>query len=326
MKLFFRRFLLFTLLLWIFLGISPVLTIHFIPDTPQLSASPSAAPTPTASVHTADTGSFRILDESDGTILTVDEEDFLPCALLCEMSPDAPEEALKAQAVAIHTACSRMHLQNAGEDADFSCNTETHMVYAPPEAFASQYSEDWEETFTRVKSLCADITGLCLYYEDELITAPYFAVSAGCTQPYEDVWGGEPLPYLQAVACPSDLLYEYCRAETRFTPEEIQAAFPAISFSAAPESWFSALQLNSAGYVKSISLCGNILSGTQVRTALSLRSAAFTATFDGEDFVFTTLGIGHGVGMSQTGAVYMAENGAGYAEILSYFYPGTTLK
>ena len=40
------------------------------------------------------------------------------------------------------------------------------------------------------------------------------------------------------------------------------------------------------------------------------------------EFTFTTLGWGHGVGMSQAGAIYMAENGAGYAEILAYFYPG----
>lgn len=34
---------------------------------------------------------------------------------------------------------------------------------------------------------------------------------------------------------------------------------------------------------------------------------------------------GHGVGMSQVGAIYAAEQGIGYREILSFYYPKTTL-
>ena len=36
-------------------------------------------------------------------------------------------------------------------------------------------------------------------------------------------------------------------------------------------------------------------------------------------------GYGHGVGLSQYGAKYMAENGADYREILAHYYPGTEL-
>ena len=43
-------------------------------------------------------------------------------------------------------------------------------------------------------------------------------------------------------------------------------------------------------------------------------------------FVFTTYGWGHGVGMSQEGAISMAKNGKNYKQILSAYYPGTTLK
>ena len=35
---------------------------------------------------------------------------------------------------------------------------------------------------------------------------------------------------------------------------------------------------------------------------------------------------GHGIGLSQVGAKYAAENGVGYREILSFYYPYTTLK
>lgn len=43
-------------------------------------------------------------------------------------------------------------------------------------------------------------------------------------------------------------------------------------------------------------------------------------------FVFKVYGWGHGVGMSQYGAKQMANNGKTYEEILTHYYPGTTVK
>lgn len=43
-------------------------------------------------------------------------------------------------------------------------------------------------------------------------------------------------------------------------------------------------------------------------------------------FVFTTYGWGHGVGMSQEGAISMAKSGKDYKQILAAYYPGTTVK
>lgn len=43
-------------------------------------------------------------------------------------------------------------------------------------------------------------------------------------------------------------------------------------------------------------------------------------------FVFTSYGWGHGVGMSQEGAIAMAKSGSDYKQILANYYPGTTLK
>ena len=43
------------------------------------------------------------------------------------------------------------------------------------------------------------------------------------------------------------------------------------------------------------------------------------------DIVFNGKGYGHGVGLSQYGAVNMAKEGKGYEEILQFYFPGTTL-
>ena len=43
-------------------------------------------------------------------------------------------------------------------------------------------------------------------------------------------------------------------------------------------------------------------------------------------FVFTTYGYGHGVGLSQNGAIAMAKSGSDYKAILTHYFPGTTIK
>uniref|UniRef100_UPI003AF069BD SpoIID/LytB domain-containing protein n=1 Tax=Hominenteromicrobium sp. TaxID=3073581 RepID=UPI003AF069BD len=46
--------------------------------------------------------------------------DFLCGALPCEMAVSAPDEALKAQIIAIHTLYDRKRRENTGKDFDFS--------------------------------------------------------------------------------------------------------------------------------------------------------------------------------------------------------------
>ena len=68
------------------------------------------------------------------------------------------------------------------------------------------------------------------------------------------------------------------------------------------------------------------LSGSEVRQAAGLNSANFKVRVEGRDLVFTTIGYGHGVGLSQYGARYLALDGQTYDQILSHYYPGTQLR
>ena len=266
------------------------------------------------------------MNTANDTLLHVSEADFLPCALLCEMSPDAPQEALKAQIAAIATHYGRLREINRGSEYHFTCNTAENSIYVPKAQLADRFGDEWSGIFADISALCEEMRGKYLLYEGELITAPFFAISAGCTQPNENVWNGTPLPYLRGTACPFDTVHSAYREIKSFSPEEIRAAFPDIAFTEDPAQWFSPPTLYPTGYVEKIQLCGTQYSGVEVRTALSLRSAAFSVEFKEGAFYFTTSGWGHGVGMSQAGAVYLAEQGDSCEEILSYFYPGTELK
>ena len=82
------------------------------------------------------------------------------------------------------------------------------------------------------------------------------------------------------------------------------------------------LSQSPAGYILKIRIGNMTFTGRQVREALGLRSADFTYKKDGESIVFTTNGYGHGAGMSQYGAHYLAEEDKTYKEILAHYYTG----
>lgn len=65
---------------------------------------------------------------------------------------------------------------------------------------------------------------------------------------------------------------------------------------------------------------------TKPATTTTTQKEAEKTPSDSGKFVFKVYGYGHGVGMSQDGAIQMAKNGSGYKEILTHYYTGTTIK
>ena len=115
------------------------------------------------------------------------------------------------------------------------------------------------------------------------------------------------------------------RSQVVLTAEEVRsrvlAAYPGADLSGDPSGWFGT-PASSGGAVTSIPVGGVTLTGSQVRTLFSLRSAAFTVAWDGTSFIFSVTGYGHGVGMSQYGANAMAKEGSSFRDILTWYYTG----
>ncbi len=65
---------------------------------------------------------------------------------------------------------------------------------------------------------------------------------------------------------------------------------------------------------------------TETTTRKSDGTTAGTTVSKGGKFVFKVYGYGHGVGMSQRGALKMADSGSTYEQILAHYFPGTTIK
>ncbi len=269
---------------------------------------------------------FVLYDRSSEQKLEVDGKTLLTAAVACEMDLSAPDEALKAQAVACYTLFCRQ--RGAGEA--IACDSSRWQVWTTWEQMKERWGEDTEAYLARLSGIVEQVYGQVLKWGDEPILAAYSAISSGSTETAGNVWS-QDLPYLQAVASPGDCFSDGYLSTAVFSAEELKkaasGAFPALGldFSGPEKEWLTGLQYTSSGYVSSGRLGGKELTGTQLRTAFSLRSASFSVEYREGSFTFTVHGWGHGVGMSQAGAVFLAKRGKTCREILSYYYPGTEL-
>jgi len=285
----------------------------------------------TVNTESKNTGSdiFKILDTATNEVLNVSGEEFLAAAVVCEMPLSAPAEALKAQAVATYTYYSRERKLGSLENADFTCNTDNWLVYVTKDDMRERWGEDFEDNYLKIKEITDEVYGQRLTYEGELICAAYFSISNGSTEASANVWGGE-LAYLTEVPSPGDVLSEGYMSTKSISNEQIKQSLQNaleydFDFSAAEGEWFQNQVRSDSGYTKTIDVCGVTVKGTELRTALSLSSTCFDITYENGYYTFTVRGYGHGVGMSQAGAIFMAQQGNGYADILKHYYPGTTL-
>ena len=142
----------------------------------------------------------------------------------------------------------------------------------------------------------------------------------GKTENSRDIWGGE-LPYLKAVSSPGDKLSPDYASEVSVSAEELKRKLGSeCTLSGDPAAYFGEPERTDSGSVLTVSVCGNEITGGKIRSIFNLRSLNFSVKYADGNFVFTVLGYGHGVGMSQYGANYMAKQGSDFKEILTYYY------
>lgn len=297
---------------------------------PPAPESQSKAETP-PSTQTA--AVFKILDEPTGKVLTVDDKEFLYGAVATEMSPESPVEALKAQAVSAYTYYGRLRAQQkekpdaALKGADFSADISGWKLYTTKEEMQKRWGNNFDTYYKTLGQVADAVYGQTLKSDGQLICATYYAISSGNTEAARDIWGGD-YSYLVPVASPGDVYASGYNTTVTLAPQQVQQASQkqwGISLNGDPSKWFGKAEKTSSGSVITQILGGKTVKGGEVRTAFGLRSANYTITYAKEKFTFTVKGYGHGVGMSQAGAEYMAEHGSNYQQILAWYYPGATL-
>ena len=250
----------------------------------------------------------------------MDLEEYLNGVLLAEMPVYFEAEALKAQAVVARTYARKAY-ETGGKHGDGSVCMESTCCqgyYAPEEYLLSG---GMEEDLEKIRLAIEATRGQVLTYDGALIEATYFSCSGGRTEDAAAVWGTD-VPYLQSVESPGEENAAYYRDVKTFSREEFAKC---LGLMGEVTVQTETVEYTQGGAVRAIQIGENTYSGTQLRSLLSLRSAAFSIKDLGDVIEVTTKGYGHRVGMSQFGADAMAVSGSTWQEILCHYYPGTEI-
>jgi len=158
-----------------------------------------------------------------------------------------------------------------------------------------------------------------------LISALFFSNSGGYTQNSEDVWS-KRIPYLRGKPDPYSIDQPHYKW-TKTIPKD---------------KWLNTFRTtlgvdinNSANREIILNYCTDKalvmflpkehISTVMVRNTFHLRSTNFCVHDDGSTIIITGKGFGHGVGLSQEGAMKMANDGIKFEEILKFYYTNVHL-
>jgi stage II sporulation protein D len=262
-------------------------------------------------------------------------EDYVRGVVSGEMPASFEIEALKAQAVAARTyAVSKMvalggkpcELHKA-QGADI-CDTVHCQVYKSKEKrFQSWAAKDAEANWSKITEAVVATGAQVLTYNGEIVTQPlYFSASGGRTEDGVQVFSSN-VPYLKSVISEGEESNPKYISKVSISlndlAKKINNAYPNAKVASSKlKNQISIVSRNSGNTVNEIKLGNEKIKGTKFRELLDLKSANFQIKFSGSNAEITCYGYGHGVGMSQWGANYMAKGGKNYMEILTHYYTG----
>ncbi len=262
---------------------------------------------------------LTVLNSETGENMQIGVSDYIFGVVAAEMPAEYCEEALKAQAVAAYTYALYQKKENADKTYDITDSPNTDQHYISYEKACEKWGENAPKYTEKIKNAIKSVAGEYISFSGEPVLALYHAISGGKTENVADVFGVE-LPYLVSSDSIGDLLANGYRSTLKMSAEEFSSALKdKVTLSGDAKNWIGEIKHRENGYIQSVNICGKEFRGTEIRSIFSLRSANFDISFDGS-FNFTVLGYGHGVGMSQAGAEYMAKQGGTYKEILNWYY------
>ncbi len=271
---------------------------------------------------------FLIYDPNTEKITNISERDYIVGVVAAEMPATYQAEALKAQTVAAYTyACYKRNIRaKDNKEYDLVIDSNTDQGFIPKDKLSQKWGDNTQEYLKKIEQAVDEVLGYVLTYDNQPIFAAYHAISGGKTESAANVWGKD-YAYLQSVDSVGDLLCSTYLSEVTFSAQELAEKTKNLcDLSGDTASWIGESKRSDSGTVLNITLGGKSVTGKQMRSALSLRSANFDVTQENGTFKFTVRGYGHGVGMSQYGANYMALQGNNFMEILAWYYKDCTLQ
>ncbi len=268
-------------------------------------------------------GNIEIIKSPDQNLLVVNEidvEDYLYGVLRTEMPYYWPLEALKTQAVCARTFALYQNSINSKKDYDL-----TNDVYS--QVYGGRSSEKYWTNRAVNKTF-----GEVLTYQGKIFPTYFHSTCGGHTENVTQVWGGKLVP-LGGVKDPFCKRSSHYRWKNTIELSEIQHRLSAAGYKIGKISAITTDQRNDSGRVQEVTIKstkGTIkIPANKFRHLVGInlvKSTNFTVEIIRSKVRFSGLGWGHGVGLCQWGAYFMARKGYNYKQILEYYYPASKIE
>jgi stage II sporulation protein D len=252
-------------------------------------------------------------------------EEYVVGVVAAEMPAEFEREALKAQALTARTYIVKQLLNGQPIQLPKGANvtdTVMHQVYYSKEELKQLWGISYDWKIKKITEAVEATRGQILMYNNEPIEASFFSTSNGYTENSEAYWKNA-FPYLKSVASPWDeqspKFYDQQTMSVAEFERRLGVQLPADG------SVGKIIARTPGKRIDTVEINGKRLKGREIREKLELKSTDFTWARKGNTIVITTKGYGHGVGMSQYGANFLAKEGKTYEQIVKYYYQGVEI-
>ena len=273
------------------------------------------------SLNYINTKYIRVKRTLNGNIETIPLEEYIVGVLAGEMPISFDLEALKAQAVASRSYALKRIEYNINNEYDV-VDSIMNQVYLDNEYLKKAWNNNYVKNINKLRTAVNATIDEYLEYDGKIIDALFFSTSNGYTEDSQNIFNFD-CEYLKSVESPWD--------------EEVSTAFITKKNISLTEFYqklnipynknlnIEIIKRSTTGRILLLKINNVTFKGTDIYNKLSLRSTDFSIELKGDYLTITTKGYGHGVGMSQYGALGMAKKGYKYDEILKHYYTNTTL-
>ena len=267
-------------------------------------------------------GTIKLLHEKTDTVEEIKIDEYLYGVVSSEMPASFEIEALKAQAVAARSYVLKKMEQNKEQDYDV-VDTVMNQVYLDDATLKEKWKDKYEEKNNKIKQAIVETKGEYMTYNNEVIEAFFFSTSTGKTENSGEVFQTQ-LPYLKSVDSAWD--EEVSPVFSQDNNLSLEEFYQKLNIEYNPNLKIEITKTTSTGRIKELKINDHQFKANDIYQKLNLRSTFFDIKQKDNQVEITTKGYGHGVGMSQYGALAMAKKGYKYQDILKYYYQGVEIK
>ena len=247
----------------------------------------------------------------------VNIEDYLKGVVPKEIYSNAKAEALKAQAIVSRSfALSNINKNiKKGYNLDDTTSCQVYGGFTAEKPSTNKAVDDTK--------------GQVVTYKGKIANTIFGASSGGVTADVSEVWGGNKLEYMTSFSDP----YSDHPWTLELKKEDINSILTAKGIKIGDFIGFNIKEYDSSGRIKNLELIGTNgskeISGNTFRSYFGntkCKSTLFTISQENDKFILKGNGYGHGVGMSQYGAMNMAKEGKSCEDIIIFYFPNTKIE